>query len=322
MRPATAFLLTAALLILSGCMQADRGGASDADVRSQASQPAGSGGAMRAPTAAVAEQNEPAIQKVSLDEAGASQAAPVATERKIIRNANLTIEIAAPAESQRRIASIAESRGGFVVTSESRQQRGGDEKPFEIVTVEVRVPAAQFDTVLNEIRGVGGRITEEKVTGQDVTEEYIDLEARIRTKKALEEQFVEIMKRAQKVSDALEVQTAMADVRTEIERLEGRRRFLENQTSLSTLKITLQPPAPLISANTSGFFHGVKLAFGDGLDVAAAIVLGLIRLAIALTPIVLFILLPAALLVRFFVRRQRRLRLAEKLQQQSVPDLQ
>ena len=318
MRPAIASILTAALLILAGCMQAERGGESDVLTRSQSTRPAT---VANAPKEA-AQAGEAAIEKVSLDEAGASQAAPVATERKIIRNASLTIEVDAPAESQRRIASIAESRGGFVVTSESRQQRSsGDAKPFEIVTVEVRVPAAQFDTVLNEIRGVGGRITEEKVTGQDVTEEFIDLEARIRTKKALEEQFVEIMKRAQKVSDALEVQTAMADVRTEIERLEGRRRFLENQTSLSTLKVTLQPPAPLISANTSGFFHGVKLAFGDGLDVAAAIVLGLIRLAIALIPIVLFIFLPAALLVRFFIRRHRRLRLAEKLRQQSVPDL-
>jgi hypothetical protein len=65
-----------------------------------------------------------------------------------------------------------------------------------------------------------------KTTGQDVTEEYIDLEARLRSKKALEAQFLEIMKQAHKISDALEVQSQIADVRADIERIEGRRRFL------------------------------------------------------------------------------------------------
>ncbi|MGH9901637.1 MAG: DUF4349 domain-containing protein [Pyrinomonadaceae bacterium] len=259
---------------------------------------------------------------VSLTQAGEAQNTVAAVERKIIRNATLSVETEAPAEGQRKIASVAESRGGFVVTSESRQQgrAGADAKLYEVVTMEVRVPAAHFDAVISEIRGVGSRVTDEKITGQDVTEEFIDLEARIRTKKALEAQFMEIMKQATKVSDALEVQSALAEVRTEIERIEGRRRFLENQASLSTIKVTLQPPAPLVAATTSGFFHGVKEAFGDGVDVAAAILLGLIRVGIALVPVVLFIFLPIALLVRFLIRRHRRFRLAEKLRQEVAPE--
>ncbi|MGI8566503.1 MAG: DUF4349 domain-containing protein [Pyrinomonadaceae bacterium] len=257
---------------------------------------------------------EAPVQNISLDQADASQNVAAVTQRKIIRNAALSIEIDAPTDGQRRIASIAEARGGFVVTSESRQQGGAssESKPYEVVTIEVRVPAAEFDAVVSEIRAVGGRVKEEKITGQDVTEEYIDLEARLRTKKALEAQFIEIMKSARKVSDALEVQSEMAEVRTEIERLEGRRRFLENQSSLSTIKITLQPPAPLISANTSGFFHSLRQAFGEGLDVAAAITLGLIRVAIALIPVLLLILLPIALAVRLLRRRSRRWPFTEK----------
>ena len=245
------------------------------------------------------------VQNVSLSQADRSQAAPVPVERKIIRNAQLTVEHDAPAEAARRIASIAESRGGFVVTSESRQLGGhGGGKPSEVVTVELRVPSAQFDSVIAEILNAGGQVVEEKKTGQDVTEEYIDLEARIRTQKELEAQFLVIMKSANKVSDALEVQTELSNVRTEIERLEGRRRFLENQTSLSTIKVTLRPPAPLVS--TTGFSHSVRSAFGDGIDAAAAIILVLIRVLIALVPILLFIVLPLALLVRFALRRLRR----------------
>jgi len=117
------------------------------------------------------------------------------------------------------------------------------------------------------------------------------------------------MKRADKVSDALEVHTQLAGVRTEIERVEGRRRFLENQAALSTINATLQPPAPLVGVNTSGFFSGLKSAFGDGIDIAAAIILGLIRFGIALLPVLLLVVLPLVFLWRRFLRpRFRRLK--------------
>src|SRR5262249_21206867 len=146
--------------------------------------------------------------------------------------------------------------------------------PSMVVNVVVRVPAQKFETAMEEIRGVGGRILHEKRSGQDVTEEYIDLEARIRTKRALEPQFLEIMKQAHKVSDALEVQNQLAEVRTEIERLEGRRRFLENQSALSTINIALSTHTPVVAATTRGFFYDLKAAFGDGVDTGAEIILG------------------------------------------------
>jgi hypothetical protein len=240
---------------------------------------------------------------VSLSQAGVVQAAELASERKIIRDAELTIEVDAPKDGQARIGSIAESLGGFVVTSEFKQNGGGPSRPRETVTVVVRVPANQFNAALEAIRGLAGRVVQEKQSGQDVTEEYIDLEARIRTQKALEGQFLEIMKQARKVEDALEVQRQLAEVRNEIERLEGRRRFLDNRSSLSTITVNLQTSAPLVTASTTGFGHDVKQAFGDGVDTAVAIVSGIIRLVIVLVPVVLFILLPAGLVLRFAVRR-------------------
>ncbi len=172
---------------------------------------------------------------VSLTDPGAVQAA--ATDRKIIRNAELAIELAAPTEGQRKITAIAEAHGGFVVTSEFKQNEGGNQPAASsTVNVVVRVPSMQFAAVVQEIESMGGRVKQRKVTGQDVTEEYIDLEARIRTKRALEAQFLEIMKQAHKVSDALEVQSQLAEVRTEIERLEGRRR--SSKTNLPS------PPSP------------------------------------------------------------------------------
>lgn len=244
------------------------------------------------------------VQEASLNSAGSAQGSAQAAERKIIRNAEITIETDAPNDGQRKIAAIAEKHGGFVVTSESRQNDARSQTvAATVVNVIVRVPAQKFAEAIEEIRGVGGCILHEKISGQDVTEEYIDLEARIRTKRALEAQFLEIMKQARKVSDALEVQTQLADVRAEIERLEGRRRFLENQSALSTINITLSTPAPVVAATTRGFFYDLKAAFGDGVDTGTEIILGIIRFVIVMIPVTLFILLPAWLVFRWLRRR-------------------
>ena len=321
MRFTTLPLLIAALLIISGCesgasrkVVADQGASkSDAEAEKHAGQLAAAQpqarlaqaedlSALKTYNSALSQSAAP--QQVSLNQADAATASSQAIERKIIRDANLTIEVASPTESQRKIFSVAESHGGFVVTSEMTQQSSDDKsKPEMSVNLVVRVPASQFDKAMEEIRAVASRVIQEKRTGKDVTEEFIDLEARMKNQKALEAQFLEIMKRAGKVEDALEVQRQLADVRTEIERLEGRKRFLENQASLSTINVTLQTPTQIV--NATGFWYNVRSAFAEGVDVALAIVLFLIRAIIALLPILILIVLPAALIARVFVKRAR-----------------
>lgn len=232
------------------------------------------------------------------------QASAQASDRKIIRDATLTIETESPTEGLRQITAIAENNGGFIVTSDLKQtDAAGQGRPSQTVTVIARIPASRFDTALNQIHSFGGRVISEKVSGQDVSEEYLDLEARLRTKKALEAQFLEIMKQARKVTDALEVQSQLGEVRTEIERLEGRRRFLENQAALSTITVTLQMPQPILAATTTGFGTTMKRAFGDAVDTAANIVLFVIQAVIVLVPIAIFFGLPVWLVWRVVRRR-------------------
>jgi len=308
MRLLTTLALTLALAALAGCSgsasrSAEEAGSSpstsSAQQQAAGSAAQGGGGDLSGQfdmkTVSLERTEDPAAQP-------SPNAAPV--ERKIIRNATLTLEVEQPSKAMQRIASVAESRGGFVVTSDSRQQTAANgERPYEVITIEVRVPAAQFDAALADIHAAGGSVTAQKITGKDVTEEYIDLEARLRTQRALEAQLLEIMKRSQEVADAISVQRELTNVRTEIERVEGRRRFLENQASLSTISVTLQPPAPLIA--TRGFFNGVGTAFGEGVGIAADITLFFIRLLLALIPVVIFIGLPIYFIVRYFGRRIR-----------------
>jgi hypothetical protein len=232
------------------------------------------------------------------------QASVQANDRKIIRDANLTVETDSPTDGLKRITSIAEANGGFIVTSDFKHDDGGAQaRPTQTVTVVARVLSSRFDSALDQIHKVGRSVISEKVSGQDVSEEYLDLEARLRTKKALEGQFLEIMKQARKVSDVLEVQSQLGEVRTEIERLEGRRRFLENQAALSTITTTLQMPQPIIATTTSGFGATLKHAFGDAVDTAASIVLFFIQAVIVLVPSAIFFGLPGWIVWRMIRRR-------------------
>lgn len=243
-------------------------------------------------------------QKISLEQTTASQINTAPSDRKIIRNAELSLEAENPEQAQQQITSIAEMKGGFVVES---QQSSSDIKSTtrDTVIMTVRVPADKFSETLEEIRKTASRIVVESVKGQDVTEEFIDIEAQLKAKKALEQQFMEIMKRANTVDDALSVQSQLAEVRGAIERIEGRKRFLENQASLSTIKIRLQT-AKVFAASSEGFGDRLSDAFTAGFDVALNFVLGLVTVVIAVLPFALFIGLPGYLVFGYLWRRQTR----------------
>ncbi len=239
---------------------------------------------------------------VKASDTTSTQQAPV--ERKIIHNGEMDLELEKPADVANQVASLANSLGGFVVTSES-QQIGGNGVRMSVV---VRVPATKFDQAIKDIRVLvgNGRILREKATGLDVTEEFVDLEARLRAKLALEAQFLEILKKAVKVSDMLEVQNSLNAVRTEVEQIQGRLRFLENQASLSTITLVLQTPQPLVAQSSRGFFSEFRSAVSDGIEISQSIVFGLIRLMGFLVPVVAFLGTPLYIVYRVIRSRMRR----------------
>jgi LysM repeat protein len=291
---------SAANTLIAADAESDRAGAPSSSMNANAASTAG---AMNQETRSRRTVKN-VVQKTTLAQAQVVQQAPVTIERKVIRNADLQLETADPEGSQQKIASIADAKGGYVV--ESNQSTSDPQiKKRDTVTMSLRVPADRFQSALDEIRSTADTVLMETVKGEDVTEEFIDVEARLKAQKALEQQYLEIMKRASSVEDALYVQGELAEVRGEIEKVEGRKRYLENQSSLSTIKIKLQTPAA-ISASSSNFNSRLAESFGSGLDVALNFVLGLVTLLVGALPFALFIGLPGFLIVRHFWQKQRR----------------
>lgn len=308
------FVLSVLILGSASCSSAKYEGTQLQDAvasKAEVSQPAAQETRVAAESIA---QGYVSFDKVSLDESEKAEETSAAADRKIIRNADLTMEVTSTTDTQHRIVSIAETYGGFVVTSETKQRESAEpaNRTLDIKLV-IRVPQNQFGTVLDKIRGLANSLNEEKVSGQDVTEEFIDLEARIRTQKALEAQFLQIMKQAGEITDALEVQRQIAEVRSNIERLEGRKRFLENRSSLSTITVNIVAPKPVVVVPTTGFRHTVRDAVSESVEMASGIVLFFVRFVIVMIPLFVLVLLPGGLIVRYFIRRAKRMRLAEAL---------
>lgn len=242
--------------------------------------------------------------------AAASARAPTSNAdvaaRRIIRTAELSVETTNPELAVGKLMSLANTKGGFVVSSDTSRSIDADGAEFVSTTVVFRVPVSAFDDALAAVRALGTRVSSEKVTGEDVSEEYVDLEARLRAQRAVEEQYLGILKQATTIPDILAVQQKLGDVRTDIERAEGRRRFLESQTSLSTLTVHLATHLAALDTSGPGFGRSLREAGRDSVAVAVAIVNGGIRTVGVLLPVGVLFAAPGWLFVRFWRRRKAR----------------
>ena len=228
-----------------------------------------------------------------------------AVSRKLVKKASLELEVSSTRDALARATRIADAQGGFVATSEQSAAQGDGSREQTSVSLTMRVPADHFVATLEALRKLGTGPGSERVATEDVSEEFIDLEARIKNQRALEAQFLEILTRAAKVEDALHVQREIAGVRTEIDRMEGRRRFLERETALSTITLQFTTAEPLVRVGFGDFGYAVSHAASDAVNVGGGIITGGIRLLGVLVPLAFLLGVPAALALRFALKRRQ-----------------
>lgn len=156
-------------------------------------------------------------------------------QRMIVRTANMTLVVGDIAATIDRIAELAENSNGYVVSSNKWKS---DSKLVGSITI--RVPSGTFDNAIELLRGMADEVTAENTTAEDVTEEYVDLSAKLNNLEATEAQLLEIMKKAETIEDILAVQAQLSSTRDEIERTKGRMQYLEQtaETSLITAQLT------------------------------------------------------------------------------------
>jgi hypothetical protein len=232
------------------------------------------------------------------------------TARKVIRNAELAIEVQSPAAAESKVSALVEKLGGYVASSAREVVAGEGEKKWTTVSLSLRVPAERLDETLRELKRLGAGAETEKIGSEDVTDEYIDVGARVSNQRRLEQQLVTILAQANKVEEALKVHQELSAVRTEIDRLEGRKRFLESESAMAKVSLSLAPLRPVVGFSSAEIAVNVRKAATDSVSVAGGIVTFAIRATGVLLPLAVLFGLP--LLGAFWLlrRRQRKLALA------------
>lgn len=158
---------------------------------------------------------------------------PEIIERKLIRNGQLDFKTIHVKKTKIEIEKISKELNGYI---SSENENNYDNRLQYAQTI--RVPADQFDNLIKRIEPLANKIENKSINTQDVTEEFIDVEARLNTKKDLEARFREILKLAKTVEEIVSIESQIANVRSEIESMEGRLKYLQNQVSFSTLTVS------------------------------------------------------------------------------------
>jgi len=156
------------------------------------------------------------------------------TSPKLIKNGYLTIEVENYKESRKKIKELVIQNGGYL---------GNESETNETYRISneiiIRIPATTFDKMMEGLIAEGIKTDSKRIEVQDVGEEYADLTARIEAKKAVEKRYLEILNKANKISDILEVEEKLRVIREETEAAQGRVKYLESQVSYSTITLSL-----------------------------------------------------------------------------------
>jgi hypothetical protein len=180
----------------------------------------------------------------------------VPIDRKIVRNGSLDLEVSSLDKALAGIRAETEKAGGYI-TNESQRR---DEYGARQGAITCRLPAGKLGAALVSFQALG-RTESVNVQADDITEQYFNLEIRLRNQQRLEERLVKLLdKPGNKVVDLLEVEREVARVRGEIDELEGRRRFWDSQVSFSTLTVALREPRPVITGGGGGVWDTLKRA--------------------------------------------------------------
>lgn len=194
-------------------------------------------------------------------------------DQKIIKNGSLTLVVENVSESIDNLTQLSKTVGGFVQNSDIFEGNNGQKSG----NITLRIPSTSFETALKQAKDLATFVSHEQVSGQDVTEQYTDLAARLRNAEAQEQVYLKVLDSARSVSDVLEVQRELSNIRATIESYKGQIQYLENQTSYATLTIFLSEKTT-VSLPTKEFrpIDSIKEAVNGLVVVAQSLIVTLI----------------------------------------------
>jgi hypothetical protein len=233
------------------------------------------------------------------EDAGEGEGASLATPevRKVIHRASISIEAEDTRAVYRRVRTMVQQADGFVQSATISDPESGEDQPR--IDLVIRIPAAGLDTALDEIGALGTRVVSQSQQGQDVTEEYVDVRARIDNLSLLEDELRALLADVRENPEAdpqklLQVFNEISRVRGEIEQLEGRKQMLDNLTELATVEVKVTPTPEVTPVVADGWtpLAVVRQSIQDLVGALQGLADLTIRFGLFLLPLLLLAALP------------------------------
>ena len=240
-------ILVAALMV--ALLTACGGGASKSDKSSGLTGSAAPNSSLAQQSTSSDGQSLAVATSASASSGGAAATTTSSWDRKIIRNADLTLQVNDVESFLSSVRSMVDGVGGIVFASSTSYS--GD---IQTATMTLDVPSDQFDLVVSNLRSQAGvkKVVTESISSQDVTDDYVDLQSQLTNLKATEARLMVLMDKATDLQDILTVQDELSKVEGQIEQTTGRINYLDKKTSFSRITLTLSPVGVAVETKTTG----------------------------------------------------------------------
>jgi len=194
---------------------------------------------------------------------------------KIIKTADIKFQVKNYIDSRKKILGLVKQTGAYV---QSENQTNSDNSINNVMVI--RIKSEGFDNLLEKLLEESIYVDSKKIVSDDVTEQFVDVQVRLKSKKEVEQQYLELLKKAKTINEILNVQQYIRTIREEIESFEGRLKYMSDRAAYSTINLTFYEKIPFTIAPSSenGFFYRIGNAFSGGWKVLLSFFIGIVAL--------------------------------------------
>jgi len=218
------------------------------------------------------------------------------SNRMIVKNADIRLLVEDTNTAIDRTTQIVGDAGGYIVSSRVWYQ---DYAQYQLkyASVTLGVPVDEFEKVLSRLRGLALEVRDETASGDDVTDQYVDLQSQLTNLEATRERVKSFLDDAKTVDEALRINQELSNLDAQIEQIKGRMNYLNDRSAFSTVTITLEPELPELEPAPKPQGWNPGMVFEDAIKVLTTAYQGIAEFAIWLGVVILPILLPPALIL-------------------------
>ena len=294
------------MLILSACGSAAAPAATEAFAveaplnADPAAQIAG-GANDTAKEAAVSSSDQAALPPVYATAMPPQDSAPgaLASMHMIIKNAEIKLLVADADVAIDRATQVVGDAGGYIISSRVWSQPYYDGKNYKYATISIGVPVDQFEHTLSRLRGLSVQVLDETASGEDVTNQFVDLQSQLTNLEATRERIKSFLDSAKTIDEALRINQELSNIEAQIEQIKGQMNYLQDRSAYSTITINLEPklpeptptPTPVSNPwNPAGTFKNAK-------ETVTSVYQGILDFLIGFFVVLVPILAPPALII-------------------------